>query len=280
MRIVYQSTNVADLYVLRDLLAQADIQAHVQGEFLRGGIGELPADTPVSLAVPDAQADTARAIVLDWERSRPDDDDAEDAAEGAAAAPMGPANRDGSVFQIVGAFVLGALCSGAIVWAIYNHPSEGLTRDFDGDGNADERVILAGDRIERVEYDRNHDGKVDRIVYYGRNHLPDRAEFDHDFDGRLEGRERYDENEPVEWSQDRDGDGVVELRAVYVHGVVAKEETFNKHAQITRTIEFRGGVPVSGEFDANGDGVLDTARTYDANGEIVASRPLAAAKGG
>lgn len=278
MRIVYQSTNVADLYVLRDLLAQADIQAHVQGEFLRGGIGELPADTPVSLAVPDAQADAARAIVLDWERSLPDDD-ADDTTETAASAPPEAARRGGS-FSVVVAFLLGAACSGAIVWAIYNHPSEGLTRDFDGDGNADERVILAGDRIDRVEYDRNHDGKVDRIIHYGLNHLPDRAEFDNDFDGRLEGRERYDENEPVEWSQDRDGDGVVELRAVYVHGVVVKEETFNKHAQITRTIEFRGSVPVSGEFDADGDGVLDTARTYDANGEIVASRPLAAAKGG
>lgn len=279
MRIVYQSTNLADVHLLRDLLVQTDIRAQIQGEFLRGGIGELPADTPVSLSVPDEQAEAARAIVLDWERARPEDN-AEEDPEAAAAPVAAPPRRGVSTLQVLGALVFGALCGGAIVWAIYNHPSEGLTRDFDGDGNADERVILAGDRIDRVEYDRNHDGKVDRIIHYGLNHLPDRAEFDNDFDGRLEGRERYDENEPVEWSQDRDGDGVVELRAVYVHGVVAKEEAFNKHAQITRTIEFRGGVPVSGEFDADGDGVLDAARTYDANGEIVASRPLATAKGG
>lgn len=279
MRIVYQSTNVADLYVLRDLLAQADIPAHVQGEFLRGGIGELPADTPVSLAVADAQADAARAIVLDWERSRPEDD-AEDAAEETAAASQVPASRGGSGFAVVAAFLLGAFSSGAIVWAIYNHPAEGPARDFDGDGNIDERVILAGDRIDRVEYDRNHDGKVDRIVYYARDHLPDHAEFDSDFDGRFEGSERYDENEPVEWSHDRDGDGVIELRAVYVNGVIAKEETFDKHARITRTVQFRGGVPVSGEFDSDGDGVLDTARTYDARGEIVASKSLAAGKDG
>jgi hypothetical protein len=275
MRIVYQSTNVADLYVLRDLLAAAGIEAHVQGEYLRGGIGELPADTPVSLAVADAQADAARAIVLDWERSRPEDEDAEDVGEETAAAPTGSARRGGSV---VGPFVLGAVCSGAIVWAIYNHPANGPVRDFDGDGNVDERVILAGDRIDRVEYDRNADGKVDRIVYYAPDRLPDHAEFDSDFDGRFEGRERYEENEPVEWTEDRDGDGVIEIRAVYANGILSKEETFDKDARITRTILFRGGVPVSGEFDSDGDGVLDTARTYDARGEIVASRPLTAVK--
>lgn len=278
MRIVYQSTNVADLYVLRDLLAQAGIEAHVQGEFLRGGIGELPADTPVSLAVADAQADAARAIVLDWERSRPEDDDTDDATDAAAAVP-GPAGRSGSGFAVVAAFLLGAVCSGAIVWAIYNHPAEGPVRDFDGDGNADERVILAGDRIDRIEYDRNDDGKVDRIVHYAPDHLPDHAEFDRDFDGRFEGQVRYADDEPAEWTVDRDGDGVVDVREVYTDGVIAKEENFDKDARITRTIEFRDGVPVSGEFDSDGDGVLDTARTYDARGEIVASKPLAAVQG-
>lgn len=277
MRIVYQSTNVADLYVLRDLLTQADIPAHVQGEFLRGGIGELPADTPVSLAVADAQADAARAIVLDWERSRPEED-AEDATEETAAASPVPASRGGSGFAVVAAFLLGAFSSGAIVWAIYNHPAEGPVRDFDGDGNIDERVILAGDRVDRVEFDRNDDGKIDHIVYYAPDGFADRAEFDSDFDGRFEGQVRYADNEPAEWTMDLDGDGVVDIREVYADGVLAKEETFDKDARITRTIQFRGGVPVSGEFDSDGDGVLDTARTYDARGEIVASRPLAAVK--
>lgn len=277
MRIVYQSTNVADLYVLRDLLAQADIPAHVQGEFLRGGIGELPADTPVSLTVADAQADAARAIVLDWERSRPEDD-AEDATEETGAASPVPASRGGSGFAVVAAFLLGAFSSGAIVWAIYNHPAEGPVRDFDGDGNIDERVVLAGDRIDRVEFDRNDDGKIDHIVYYAPDGFADRAEFDSEFDGRFERNERYEDNEPMESTVDRDGDGVVDVRQVYADGVVAKEETFDKDARITRTIQFRGGVPVSGEFDSDGDGVLDTARTYDARGEIVASKPLAAVK--
>ena len=258
---------------------QADIQAHVQGEYLRGGIGELPADTPVSLAVPDEQAEAAREIILDWERTRPEEEVVEDVEE-AAVSDAPPPRRGASVAQVFGALVLGAFCGGAIVWAIYNHPANGPLRDFDGDGRVDERVILAGDRVDRVESDRNRDGKVDHIVHYGPDHLIDAAEYDDDFDGRLERRARYDENLPVEWTVDFDGDGVVDMRGVYEHGVVAKEETFDKSTRIVRVVRYQGGVPVSGEFDSDDDGVLDTARTYAASGEITASKPLPADKGG
>ena len=131
-----------------------------------------------------------------------------------------PPRRGASALQVLGALVLGAVCGGAIVWAIYNHPAEGPVRDFDGDGNIDERVILAGDRIDRVEYDRNDDGKVDRIVYYAPDHLPDHAEFDRDFDGRFEGQVRYADNEPAEWTMDLDGDGVVDIREVYALSLI------------------------------------------------------------
>lgn len=278
MRIVYQSTNLADVHLLRDLLVQTDILAQIQGEFLRGGIGELPADTPVSLAVPDEQAEAARAIVLDWERARPEDD-AEEDPEAAVAPVAAPPRRGVSALQVLGALVFGALCGGAIVWAIYNHPANGPLRDFDGDGRVDERVILAGGRVDRIESDRNRDGRIDHVVHYGPDRTIDGAEYDDDFDGRLEGRTRYDDNLPVEWTVDLDGDGVVELRATYERGVVAKEETFDRNARIVRIIRYRGGVPASGEFDSDGDGVLDTARTYDASGEIVASKPLASGKG-
>lgn len=68
----------------------------------------------------------------------------------------------------------------------------------------------------------------------------------------------------------------VTILTVYAHGIVVKEETFGKDVHAARVVYFSGGVPISGEFDADGDGVLDAARTCDARGEIVASRPLAA----
>jgi hypothetical protein len=73
--------------------------------------------------------------------------------------------------------------------------------------------------------------------------------------------QRYESNQPAESSVDRNGDGAVDVRAVYDRGVIAQEETFDRNARAVRRIRVRGGIPVSGEFDADGDGVIFTART-------------------
>ena len=271
MQIVYQTTNLPDAYLLRDLLAQAGIQAHVQGEFLRGAVGELPPDTPISLMVPEAQALEARGIIDDWERSRPDDDGMREEAVTIAPASSG---RGASMLQILGALSFGALCGGAIVWAAHNRPGDGTSRDYDGDGRIDERTYFAGERVDRIETDRNRDGRIDQIVRYRANGDVHRAELDEGFDGRFETLLRYRDNQAVESSIDHNGDGAVDMRFVLENGVIVLEEDMDAHARVVRTIRYRGGVPISGEFDSDGDGVLDTARTYDAIGEIVALRPL------
>lgn len=273
MKIVHQTTNLADAYLLRDLLAQAGIQAHVQGEFLRGAVGELPADTPVSLMVPEAQALEARGIIADWERSRPEDEDVQEETGAAATAPAS-SGRGASTLQILGALSLGVLCGGAIVWAIHNRPGDGTARDYDGDGRIDERTYLAGERVDRIETDRNRDGRVDQIVRYRANGDAHSVELDEGFDGRFEIVHRYRDNQPMESSVDHNGDGAIDMRFVHESGVIVLEEDLDTNARVVRTIRYRGGVPVSGEFDADGDGKLDTARTYDTIGEIVASRPL------
>ncbi|MFZ5636138.1 MAG: DUF2007 domain-containing protein [Pseudomonadota bacterium] len=278
MKTIYRSTSIADIYLLRDLLAQAEIEAHVSGEYLRGAVGELPPDTPVSLTVHEAQAAAARDIVMDWERSRPVDEPDSDDTE--AGVPAGPTSAGvTSTLFVLASLVFGAACGGAIVWAMHNHPGDGGMRDYDGDGRIDESVHLAGDRVDRVETDRNRDGRVDQVQRYRANGDLDRIELDDDFDGRLEGLVRYEANQPVEWRMDRNGDGAPEQREVYERGVLVREETLDNEARVVKTVRYRAGVPVSGEFDADGDGVLDTARTYDPRGEIVASGPLRAKSG-
>jgi hypothetical protein len=280
MKTIYQSTNIADVYLLRDLLTQADIEAHVSGEYLRGAVGELPPDTPVSLMVHEAQAAAARAIAVDWERSRPVDEGTDKDADTDGNASVGPpSGRGTSALLVLGSLLFGAVCGGGVVWAIHNHPGDGGVRDYNGDGRIDESVFLAGDRVDRVETDRDRDGRIDQIVRYRANGDTNRVELDDDFDGRLELIQRYESNQPAESSVDRNGDGAVDVRAVYDRGVIALEEAFDRNARVVRTIRFRGGIPVSGEFDADGDGVLDTARTYDSTGEIVASKPLDASTG-
>lgn len=86
MQIVYRAANLADAHLLRQLMEAEGIPAFVQGEYLQGAVGELPANTEVLVRVPDEHVDAARAIVDDWENSEPvgfedEDLDATDPAE-------------------------------------------------------------------------------------------------------------------------------------------------------------------------------------------------------
>lgn len=86
MQIVYRAANLSDAHLLRQLMEAEGIPAFVQGEFLQGAVGELPANTEVLVRVPDAHVAAARAIVDDWESSEPvgfedEDLDATDAGE-------------------------------------------------------------------------------------------------------------------------------------------------------------------------------------------------------
>lgn len=90
MQIVYHAANLAEAHLLRQLMETEGIPAFVQGEFLQGAIGELPANTEVLLRVPDEHVEAARAVVDDWESSEPvgfddEDLDATEAAEPASA---------------------------------------------------------------------------------------------------------------------------------------------------------------------------------------------------
>lgn len=86
MQIVYRAANLSDAHLLRQLMETEGIPAFVQGEFLQGAVGELPANTEVLVRVPDAHVAAARAVVDDWESSEPvgfedEDLDATDAGE-------------------------------------------------------------------------------------------------------------------------------------------------------------------------------------------------------
>lgn len=89
MQIVYRAANLSDAHLIRQLMEAEGIPAFVQGEFLQGAVGELPANTEVLVHVPDAHVAAARLVVDDWESSDPvgfDDEDF-DAADADELAP-------------------------------------------------------------------------------------------------------------------------------------------------------------------------------------------------
>ena len=67
MRIVYRAENLVDAHLLKDALEQSGIPAFVSGEYLVGGIGQLPARDLITVSVPEVCLDAAEPVVREWE---------------------------------------------------------------------------------------------------------------------------------------------------------------------------------------------------------------------
>jgi hypothetical protein len=65
--IIYHAANSLDAHMIKSLLAQSNIRAFIQGEYLQGGMGELPAADLVTVRVDDENYIEARQIVIEWE---------------------------------------------------------------------------------------------------------------------------------------------------------------------------------------------------------------------
>ena len=64
MRRVYEALNMVEAQMCRDHLAERGIRSHVQGAYLQGGVGELPADVRPSVWVlDDRDYETARVLI-------------------------------------------------------------------------------------------------------------------------------------------------------------------------------------------------------------------------
>lgn len=73
MKTVYVAQHSIDAHVVRGLLQSHGIDAVVLGDYLQGGIGELPAFGIVEVRVPEADADEARRIVEIFQTGNPPD---------------------------------------------------------------------------------------------------------------------------------------------------------------------------------------------------------------
>lgn len=62
MKIVYRAENIIDANLVKAALADAGIQAFVSGEYLTGGVGQLPALDLVTVMV--AETDFERAAPI------------------------------------------------------------------------------------------------------------------------------------------------------------------------------------------------------------------------
>lgn len=122
MIIVYRAANIADAHLIRQMLEAEGMPAFIQGEYLQGAVGELPANTEILVRVSDEHADAARALVADWESGEPMtfDDEDDDIVASAAGAP--PATRSAiRYFLLFVAIVVG----GSIAMIVLQRYAEG-----------------------------------------------------------------------------------------------------------------------------------------------------------
>jgi len=70
MKVIYNAENIIDANLVKGILEQSGLHPFVNGSFLQGGIGELPASGLITVAVPDQEAEQAQKIVKDIERER------------------------------------------------------------------------------------------------------------------------------------------------------------------------------------------------------------------
>jgi len=80
MKQAYNAANPVDAQLVVDLLASAGIDAFVQGQFLSGGVGELPAGELLRVWVADEEVERARACIANRDVQEPLLEDAIDPA--------------------------------------------------------------------------------------------------------------------------------------------------------------------------------------------------------
>jgi hypothetical protein len=69
MKVLYNAENSIDANLLKDMLEQAGIMAFVNGQFLQGGIGELPAAGLITVSVADPDHKAAMGILNEFQEN-------------------------------------------------------------------------------------------------------------------------------------------------------------------------------------------------------------------
>ena len=261
MRTLYEPSNALEAHMLHDLLKQEGIFSRVDGAYLQGGVGELPASGFVRLVVDDADYDRARSVIERWEATE------------VSEATAGPATRSSNAFA---AGLAGLLIGTLGAYAFLHVPVSDDGVDYNHDGVLDERWrYSASGTFLGAKIDRNLDGKIDYESRADWRGLVESAEADDDFDGVFETRLRFRDGLIESSETDTDGDGIVDLVSTYKHGVLASEAHIDPYtSRPIRIDHYRLGRVVMSDLDRDGDGRLDTRYTYSTSGKALGEEAL------
>lgn len=264
MQTLYQAANAVEAHMLQDLLRQEGVATEIEGAYLQGAIGELPASGLVRLVVDDAQYARGREIIERWEAQ-------------AVVEPVPPRPRSTASRSLLAGCVGLAIGVAGSAW-FFRSPMSVDGIDHNRDGVLDERWTYSPSGAPLgVQIDRNLDGKVDYIARYDVRGQIESAEADDDFDGRFETRIRYRAGNVETQDVDTDGDSYADLRSTFVNGVLSFSEFVDARTGLPVLVEhYRLGRMQYADADTDGDGRLDTRTHYGPFHRRLRDEPLPA----
>jgi hypothetical protein len=261
MKTLYEPSNALEAHMLHDLLPQEGIPTRVDGAYLQGAVGELPASGLVRLVVEDEDYEQARAVIRRWE--------ATEVADPAPPPAQPPAK---GVSAILAGVLIGVVGSTLFFRAPLNN--DGIDYNRDGVLDLVWRYSPSGAFLGS-KIDRNLDGKTDYAETTDTQGQVVSAESDDDFDGIFETRYRLRAGNYEASEVDTDGDSLADLIATYQHGVLASAEYLNPHTGLPVRVEhYRLGVVTAAEVDTDKDGRLDRRYTYSGAAEITGEQTI------
>jgi hypothetical protein len=69
VKLLYKAPDIVEAHILQDWLRAGHVQAQIQGEFLQGAVGEIPASGLISVWVNDDDFVPAQRILSDWRQA-------------------------------------------------------------------------------------------------------------------------------------------------------------------------------------------------------------------
>lgn len=73
---IYNATSTTEAHIIKGLLEQHGVQAHVEGHYLQGALGELPVIDLIHVSVDENDESRALKVIDDYEAGKfaiPDD---------------------------------------------------------------------------------------------------------------------------------------------------------------------------------------------------------------
>lgn len=71
MQTVYAASNSLEAHMILNLLESQGVPGRIEGEYLQGGVGELPVAGLVRVVVDEQDYQAAKEIVSEWETAQP-----------------------------------------------------------------------------------------------------------------------------------------------------------------------------------------------------------------